>query len=87
MDEERTHRLSIDLYDNAGVIDLFVTITGITPLAEASNDSETSSNIALDVIPSKLTEEDVEKYVCRKEFHLFDKKECLIRVLYQHYDR
>ncbi len=64
MDEERTHKMAVDLDDNAGVVDLFITITGIAPLFEAINDSETSSNIALDVIPSKLTDEDIENYVC-----------------------
>ncbi len=74
MDEERTHKISVDLDDNAGIIDLFVTITGITPLPEAINDSETASNAALDVIPSKLTDKDIENYVCIKEFCLFHKK-------------
>ena len=68
MDEERTHKISVELDDNAGLIDLFVTITGITPSLELTNDSgETSSNISLDFIPSKLTDEDIQKYVCRKK--------------------
>jgi len=67
LEEERTHKISVDLDDNAGVIDLFVAITGITPLPEGTNDSETSSNIAFDVIPSKLTDEDIKNYVCIKK--------------------
>ncbi len=74
LDEERTHKISVDLDDNAGVIDLFVTITGITPVPDVSNENETSSSLALDVIPSKLTEEDVENYVCIQKFCLIDKK-------------
>ena len=73
MDEERTHRISVDLDDNAGVIDLFVTITGITPVLETVNDSEISTNIALDVIPSKLTDQDIENYVCIFEKIVFNK--------------
>lgn len=64
MDEERTHKISVDLDDNIGIIDLFVTITGIVPVTEGMNDSETSSNIAFDIIPSKITDDDIEKYVC-----------------------
>jgi hypothetical protein len=67
LDEEQTHRISVDLDDNAGIIDLFVTITGIAPLQEGINENDTSSNIALDVIPSKLTDQDIEKYVCIKK--------------------
>jgi hypothetical protein len=74
LDEERTHKISVDLDNNAGVIDLFVTITGITPVPDITNENETSSNIALDVIPSKLTKEDVENYVCIEKFCLLDKK-------------
>ncbi len=74
LDEERTHKISVDLDDNAGVIDLFVTITGITPVPDVSNENETSSSLALDVIPSKLTEEDMENYVCIQKFCLIDKK-------------
>ncbi|CAF1417032.1 unnamed protein product [Rotaria magnacalcarata] len=62
LDEERTHKISLDLDDNAGVIDLFVTITGIAPLQDATNDSDTSSNVSLDVMPSKLTDEDMQYY-------------------------
>lgn len=68
LDEERTHKISVDLDDNAGIIDLFVTITGIAPLLDISNESDTSSNLSLDVIPSKLTEEVIQEYVCRKCF-------------------
>lgn len=63
LDEERTHRMSIDLDDNAGVIDLFVTISGIAPMMEGMNESDTASNMTIDVIPSKLTEEDLKNYV------------------------
>ena len=65
MDEEITHRISVDLDDNAGTVDLFVTVTGITPVSDVTNENDTSS-IALDVIPSKLTEQDLEKYVRRE---------------------
>ena len=63
LDEERTHRISVELEDGAGTIDLFVTITGTTPLQEATNDGESSTNVVLDVIPSKLTDEEIEHYV------------------------
>lgn len=63
LDEERTHKVSVDLDDKAGTIDLFVTITGTTPALEASNDGENSSSAVLDVIPSKLTDEDLQRYV------------------------
>ncbi|CAF0731605.1 unnamed protein product [Rotaria sordida] len=62
LDEERTHKISVDLDDNAGTIDLFVTITGITPSQDIANDSEIYSNTALDIIPTKLTDEDIEQY-------------------------
>ncbi|UJR36030.1 hypothetical protein I4U23_028768 [Adineta vaga] len=62
LDEERTHRVSVDLDDNAGVIDLFVTITGITPAQELTNDSETLSNTSMDIIPSKMTDDDIQYY-------------------------
>ena len=73
LDEEHTHRISIDLDDNAGVIDLFVTISGITPMMEGMNESDTASNMTIDVIPSKLTEEDVKYYVSLKVIRLIDR--------------
>jgi hypothetical protein len=63
LDEERTHRIPVELEDNAGIIDLFVTITRTTALQEATNDGESSANVALDSIPSRLTEEDIQHYV------------------------
>lgn len=63
LDEERTHPISVELEENAGVIDLFVTITGTTPWTEPNNDGENSSNTSLEIIPSKLSEKDVEHYV------------------------
>jgi hypothetical protein len=71
LEEESTHKISVQLDNNAGIIDLFITITGITPVSDTINDNETSSNISLDVIPSKLTDEDIENYVCIQEFYLF----------------
>lgn len=65
MEEERTHRIPVDLEDGAGTIDIFVTITGTTPLQEATNDGESSANIALETIPSRLTKEDFDHYVSR----------------------
>ncbi|CAF3687427.1 unnamed protein product [Rotaria sp. Silwood1] len=62
LDEERTHLMPVDLEDGAGIIDLFVTITGTTPLQEATNDGESSANVALDFIPSKLSDEDIKHY-------------------------
>ena len=62
MDEETTQRMSVELDDNAGIIDLFVTITGITPVPDIINENDNSS-IASDVLPSKLSEQDLEKYV------------------------
>ncbi|CAF2743898.1 unnamed protein product [Rotaria sp. Silwood2] len=62
LDEERTHLIPVDLEDGAGIIDLFVTITGTTPLEEATNDGDSLANIALDFIPSKLSNEDIENY-------------------------
>jgi hypothetical protein len=68
LDEERTHKVSVDLDDNSGTIDLFVTITGTTPSQEASNDGESANNAVLDVIPSKFTDEDLQRYVSRQMF-------------------
>lgn len=65
LDEERTHRISVDLEDGAGAIDLFVTITGTTPLQEATNDGESANNVVLDAIPSKLSDDEIERYVRR----------------------
>ncbi|CAF4651140.1 unnamed protein product, partial [Rotaria sp. Silwood2] len=62
LDEERTHFIPVDLEDGAGTIDLFVTITGTTSLQEATNDGESSVNVALDFIPSKLSDEDIKHY-------------------------
>ncbi len=67
LDEERTHRRSVDLEDGTGVIDLFITITVTTALQEATNDGENAANVALDVIPSRLTEEDIRYYVRNKK--------------------
>ena len=64
MDEERTHRIPVELEDDAGVIDLFITITVTTALQEATNDGESSSLVALESIPSRLTDEDILHYVC-----------------------
>jgi hypothetical protein len=63
LDEERTHRISVDLEDGAGVIDIFVTVTVTTALQEALSDGESSSQIALDYIPSRLTKDEVQHYV------------------------
>ncbi len=63
MDEERTHRISVDLEDGAGVIDLFVTVTITTALQEALSDGESSSQVALDSISSRLTDEEIQHYV------------------------
>ena len=71
LDEEKTHRLSIDLDEDAGTIDLFVTISGIAPIQETTNDSQTLSNIDLDVVPSKIRDEDIQHYVCIVEFYSF----------------
>ncbi|CAF4545659.1 unnamed protein product, partial [Rotaria sp. Silwood2] len=62
LDEERTHLIPVDLEDSAGTIDLFVTITRTTALQEATSDGESTSNVALDSIPSKLSDGDIEKY-------------------------
>ncbi len=67
LDEERTHRRSVDLEDGTGVIDLFITMTVTTALQEATNDGENAANVALDVIPSRLTEEDIRYYVRNKK--------------------
>ena len=63
LDEERTHRLLIDLDDNAGVIELFVTISGIAPGQELSNEAETLSTTSMDILPSRITDEETEHYV------------------------
>ena len=63
MDEERTHRIPVDLEDGAGIVDLFVTITQTTALQEATNDGDSASNIALDAMPSRLKPEDANRYV------------------------
>ncbi|CAF3277495.1 unnamed protein product [Rotaria socialis] len=60
--EEQTHKLPVELEDNAGTIDVFITITGTTPLQEATNDGDSSCNVALEYIPSKLTDEDIGRY-------------------------
>ncbi len=67
LDEERTHRIPVDLEDNAGIIDVFVTITQTTALQEATNDGDSSANTALDVMPSKLTNEEINHYVRNKK--------------------
>lgn len=67
MEEERTHRIPVELEDNAGVIELFVTITVTTALQEVMSDGDSSSQIALEWIPSRLTEEDIEHYVCLRD--------------------
>lgn len=63
LEEERTHRLPVELEDGAGIIDIFVTITGTTPLQEATNYGESSANLALESMPSKLTDEEIRRYV------------------------
>ncbi|CAF3927185.1 unnamed protein product [Adineta steineri] len=62
LDEERTHRIPVDLEDDAGVIELFVTITQTTALQEATSDGDSSTNVALESMPSKLTEKDINHY-------------------------
>ncbi|CAF0832577.1 unnamed protein product [Adineta ricciae] len=62
LDEERTHRLLLDLDDNAGVIELFVTISGIAPAQELSNEAETLSTTSMDILPSRITDEEIEHY-------------------------
>ncbi|CAF3636677.1 unnamed protein product [Rotaria sordida] len=62
LDEERTHLIPVDLEDGAGTIDVFITITVTTALQEVTNDGENSLNVALDCIPSKLSENDFENY-------------------------
>ncbi|UJR10042.1 hypothetical protein I4U23_014264 [Adineta vaga] len=62
LNEERTHRIPVDLEDNAGVIDLFITITQTTALQEATNDGDSASNIALDAMPSRLTAQEMNRY-------------------------
>lgn len=71
MEEERTHRIPVELEDNAGVIELFVTITVTTALQEVMSDGDSSSQIALEWIPSRLTEEDIEHYVCLRDKYPF----------------
>jgi len=61
--EEKTHRLSVEIEDSTGIIELFVTITATTALEEATSDGESSANIALDIMPSKLTDADFKHYV------------------------
>ena len=63
LDEEHTHRISVDLEDGAGVIDIFVTVTVTTALQKALSDGESSSQVALDSIPSRLTNEEIQHYV------------------------
>ena len=58
--------MSVDLDDNAGTIDLFVAITGTAPSQEASNDGENSLSTVMDLIPTKLTDEDLQRYVSQK---------------------
>jgi hypothetical protein len=58
LDEERTHRISVELEDGTGIIDLFITITTTTTLQEATSDGDSSVNVALETIPSRLTDED-----------------------------
>lgn len=70
LDEERTHKISLDLDDNAGVIELFLTITGIAPLQDASNDVDSACNAPLESLPTKLTDEDIQNYVCINKFYL-----------------
>ena len=67
MEEERTHRIPVDLEDGAGTIDIFVTITGTTPLQEATNDGDSSANVALETIPTRLTKEELDHYVSPDE--------------------
>jgi len=64
LDEERTHRINVELEDGTGVIVLFVTITVTTVPQETINETENSSQVPLEFIPSKLTSEDFERYVC-----------------------
>ena len=68
MDEDRTHKVSVELEDNTGIIDLFVAITGTTPFQEATSDGDSCLNVASDTIPSKLTDDDIHDYVCRNVF-------------------
>ncbi len=63
LDEERTHRISVDLEDGAGVIDIFVTVTITTALQKALSDGECSSQVALESIPSRLSDEEIQHYV------------------------
>jgi len=63
LDEERTHRISVELEDGTGIIDLFITITTTTTLQEATSDGDSSVNVALETIPSRLTDEDYKHYV------------------------
>lgn len=66
LDEEKTHKISVDFDDHVAVIDVFITITGTAPSAESLNDGETSFNTTMtttiETVPSKLTEKDVERY-------------------------
>lgn len=63
LEEEQTHRIAVDLEDTTGVIEIFVTIAVTTALQEATNDGDSLSQVSSDVIPSKLTNEDFERYV------------------------
>lgn len=70
LEEERTHVIPVDLEDDAGTIDLFITITGTTPFQEATNDGESTANVVMDSMPSKLSNEDIQHYVRHKRFSL-----------------
>jgi hypothetical protein len=67
LSEEKTHRLTVDLEDGTGIIELFVTITATTALQEATSDGDSSANIALDIMPTKLTDADFKHYVRNKK--------------------
>ncbi|CAF1475342.1 unnamed protein product [Adineta ricciae] len=68
LNEERTHRIPVDLEDGAGIVDLFVTITQTTALQEATNDGDSASNIPLDAMPSRLKPEDANRYTFLQTF-------------------
>lgn len=63
LEQEKTHRKTIELEDGCGMIDIFITITGTTPTYENINDNDSLASVALDVIPTKINEEDIERYV------------------------
>lgn len=69
LDEEKTHKISVDFDDHVAVIDVFITITGTAPSVESWNDGETSFNTTMtstiETVPSKITEKDFERYVSR----------------------